>query len=72
MASVWDTGLGSLSFLSQAGVTKIMMRKQVEERLMKKHVVYPSLFAKPHSSAGSPLALSTPSVTLVGVFPVFI
>ena len=36
MASVWDTGLVSLSFLSQAGVTKVMMRKQVEERLMKK------------------------------------
>ena len=35
MASVWDTGLVSLSFLSQAGVTKVMMRKQVEERLMK-------------------------------------
>ena len=29
MASVWDTGLVSLSFLSQAGVTKVMMRKQV-------------------------------------------
>jgi hypothetical protein len=28
------------------------------------HVVYPSLFAKPHSSAGSPLALSgTPSAS---------
>ena len=36
MASVWDTGLVSLSFLSQAGVTKVMMRKQVGERLMKK------------------------------------
>ena len=36
MASVWDTGLVSLSFLSQTGVTKVMMRKQVEERLMKK------------------------------------
>ena len=33
MASVWDTGLVSLSFLSQAGVTKVIMRKQVEERL---------------------------------------
>ena len=36
MASVWDTGLVSLSFLSQAGVTKVRMRKQVGERLMKK------------------------------------
>ena len=36
MASVWDTGLVTLSFLSQAGVTKIMLRKQVEERLMQK------------------------------------
>ena len=36
MASVCDTGLVSLSFLSQAGVTKVMMRKHVEERLMNK------------------------------------
>jgi hypothetical protein len=36
MASVRDTGLVSLSFLSEAGVTKVMMRKQVEERLIKK------------------------------------
>jgi hypothetical protein len=36
MASVWDTDLVFISFLSHAGVTKVMMRKQVEERLMKK------------------------------------
>ena len=36
LAAVWDTGLVSLSFLSQAGVTKVMLRKQVEERLVAK------------------------------------
>ena len=36
MACVWDTGLISLSFLSQAGVTKVMLRKQIEERVMRK------------------------------------
>ena len=36
MAGVWDMGLVSLSFLSQAGVTKVMLRKQVEERLAQK------------------------------------
>jgi hypothetical protein len=28
MASVWNTGLVSLSFLSQEGVTKCMMRNE--------------------------------------------
>jgi hypothetical protein len=36
MACVWDTGLVSLSFLSQAGVTKVMLRKQIEERVMRR------------------------------------
>ena len=34
LASVLDTDLESVSFLSQADVTKVMLRKQIEDRVM--------------------------------------
>ena len=34
VASVWDTGLESVSFLSQADVTKVMLRKKIEDRVV--------------------------------------
>ena len=36
LASVWSTGIETVSFLSQAGVTKVILRKQIEERVMAK------------------------------------
>ena len=34
MASIWSTGIETVSFLSQAGVTKVILRKQIEDRVM--------------------------------------